>query len=142
MRSSMTIKRPVKVRIQGVKVITAVTVLLVVSAFAAAAQQGDTRHSSMRAVSAQASKSLSEKAVYASPGSGSPLFLPALAYNSGGPGTWSIVAADLNGDGKFDLVVTNADTKSVGILIGNGDGTFRPVATYITLGFAIGLAVE
>ena len=37
-----------------------------------------------------------------------------------------LVAADLNGDGKPDLAVTNLQSASVSILLGNGDGTFVP----------------
>jgi hypothetical protein len=38
----------------------------------------------------------------------------------------AVVAADLNGDGKPDLVTTNAGNDTVSVLLGNGDGTFRP----------------
>jgi hypothetical protein len=41
-----------------------------------------------------------------------------------------IAVADLNGDGKPDLAVTNYESDDVGVLIGNGDGTFQPAATY------------
>ena len=35
----------------------------------------------------------------------------------------ALAAADLNGDGRLDLATTN--TRSVSVLLGNGDGTFR-----------------
>lgn len=38
--------------------------------------------------------------------------------------------ADLNGDKKPDIVVTNYMNGNVGVLLGNGDGTFQPVETY------------
>src|SRR5262249_48269205 len=39
--------------------------------------------------------------------------------------------ADLNGDGKADLVATYTDP-GVSILLGNGDGTFGPAVNYAT----------
>ena len=50
----------------------------------------------------------------------------------------SVVAVDLNGDGKPDLALaTNLDTFGfVAVLIGMGDGTFQPQTTYQE-GFAI-----
>lgn len=48
------------------------------------------------------------------------------------PAYAAAIAADFNGDGKLDLAVeTSAQTNSVSILLGNGDGTFKkPTATY------------
>ena len=37
-----------------------------------------------------------------------------------------MAVADLNGDGKPDLVVANSGSNSVSVLLGNGDGTFLP----------------
>ncbi len=59
-------------------------------------------------------------------------FAPAVTYNSGGIYPGSLVVADVNGDGKPDMIVANfGGTSSVGVLLGNGDGTFQP-ATVIT----------
>jgi uncharacterized membrane protein len=63
-------------------------------------------------------------------------FHPAVNYSSGGDSAYSISVADVNGDGKLDLVVANGclgtdcSTGSVGVLLGKGDGTFEKVRTY------------
>ncbi len=72
-------------------------------------------------------------------GNGDGTFQAAVTYNSGGLFTVSVAVADVNGDGKPDLVVGNdcADPScdgSVGVLLGNGDGTFQPAVTYPTGG--------
>lgn len=40
-----------------------------------------------------------------------------------------MAVADLNGDGKLDLVVANGNG-NVGVLLGNGDGTFKAAMNY------------
>ena len=76
-------------------------------------------------------------------------FLPAVSYYSGGYEGFSIAVADVNGDGKPDLLVanycvasSNCANGSIGVLLGNGDGTFQPVVTYDSGGHsAVSLAV-
>ncbi len=68
-------------------------------------------------------------------GKGDGTFKPAVTYNSGGCFASSVAVADLNRDGKLDLIVDNPSCPtnyegSVGVLLGNGDGTFQPVVTY------------
>jgi hypothetical protein len=76
-------------------------------------------------------------------------FQTAVVYASGGLFADSVAVADVNGDGHPDIVVANcgSDTNScvstsnsgnVGVLIGNGDGTFQAVTTYATGGGGFG----
>ena len=72
-----------------------------------------------------------------------PIFLTAPTYASGGYFAQSVAVADVNGDGKFDLLVTNQCSDSaclnhgfVGVLLGKGDGTFQPVVTYDSGGYS------
>jgi hypothetical protein len=82
-------------------------------------------------------------------GNGDGTFLAAQTYASGGFDAWSLAIADVNGDGKPDLLVANncfsgdgSCGNAVGVLLGNGDGTFQVVQTYDSGGFsAAGIAV-
>lgn len=60
---------------------------------------------------------------------GNPIFQSESPYSSGGPYAVSVAVADVNGDGKLDLLVTNKFA-GVGVLLGNGDGTFQLAQTY------------
>ena len=47
------------------------------------------------------------------------------------PGPWGALVGDFNHDGKLDLVVTTCIVANqVSIMLGNGDGTFRPPVSY------------
>ena len=75
-------------------------------------------------------------------------FLPAMTYDSGGFAAFSASVADVNGDGKLDVVVFNCVSPGptdclgfnkegvIGVLLGNGDGTFQPVRKYGSGGVA------
>ncbi|HEY8751377.1 MAG TPA: FG-GAP-like repeat-containing protein, partial [Tepidisphaeraceae bacterium] len=56
-------------------------------------------------------------------------FAPQQTYGlSSGPQI--VVATDVNGDGKSDLIVTYANGSTVSVLLGNGDGTFQAQRTF------------
>ena len=114
-----------------------IALFTILIALAASAQQADTGRSP-----ATSSAALFD--------AGNPLFLPAVNYNSGGIFATQVAIADVNGDGKPDLIVGNGYDGSipgnggVGVLLGNGDGTFQPVVTHDTGGagsFANGVVV-
>ena len=77
-------------------------------------------------------------------GNGDGTFQPGLAYSSGGINARGIAVADVNGDGKLDLLVTNCgdinssgicsypslEDGNVAVLLGNGDGSFQPALSY------------
>jgi hypothetical protein len=51
-----------------------------------------------------------------------------------GSGPSLVAIGDFNGDGKADLAVTNFTSGNVSVLLGNGDGTFKP-----SVNFAVGI---
>ncbi len=64
-------------------------------------------------------------------------FQPAVNYGSGADFPTSVAVADVNGDGKLDVLVANGATGThgeedgaVGVLLGNGDGTFQTAVIY------------
>ena len=70
-------------------------------------------------------------------GNGDGSFHPALTLESGGDGASWVDVADVNGDGKADLIAANicvswmdCNVGNVGILLGNGDGTFQPAYSF------------
>ncbi len=65
-------------------------------------------------------------------GKGNGTFATEVKYTAGtgGPDPDSIVAADVNGDGKPDLIVADLGTKSISVFINTGTGTFNPAVIY------------
>jgi hypothetical protein len=73
-------------------------------------------------------------------GNGDGTFQPVVLYDSGAVRTWTVAVADVNGDGKPDLVAANecgstCTNGTLGVLLGNGNGTFQPAVTYGSGGF-------
>jgi hypothetical protein len=80
-------------------------------------------------------------------------FQPPASYDSGGFFPTSVALADVNGDGKLDIVVSNecatdidsgcSADGSLGVLLGNGDGTFQPPVSFLSGGFmALSVAIK
>jgi hypothetical protein len=70
-------------------------------------------------------------------GNGDGTFQAAVSYGSGGTSSNAVAVADVNGDGKPDVIVSNFyagngnySQSTVGVLLGNGDGTFRAAVSY------------
>jgi FG-GAP-like repeat len=75
-----------------------------------------------------------------------PLFQPAVPYDAGGSTTGGVVVSDIDGDGRLDLVSANSFActypfcieGNVGVLLGNGDGTFQEPLRYASGGAQTG----
>jgi hypothetical protein len=64
-------------------------------------------------------------------------FQPGVSYGSGGQQPLSIAVADVNGDGRSDIIQLsacdsggNCSNGVVGVLLGNGDGTFQTALVF------------
>jgi len=91
-------------------------------------------------VTSCASASCSEGAVGVLLGNGDGTLQPVKTFDAGGYDTGALAVADIDGDGKADIIVTNCSLTTgicgagtpgfVGVLLGNGNGTFQPAINY------------
>ena len=66
-------------------------------------------------------------------GNGNGTFQVSTTYSAGSiSNPYDVAVADVNADGKLDVLTANNTTNSAGVLLGNGNGTFQPVVTYAT----------
>ena len=66
-------------------------------------------------------------------GSGTGTFAPQVTFSTGsGSGPYYIVVADFNQDSRLDIATANHLGDSVGVMLGNGNGTFGAQTTYST----------
>jgi hypothetical protein len=77
------------------------------------------------------SENSSDVRVYKNRGDGSGQFTtPYHSLNPTGSVPSPNAHGDMNGDGRIDIVTCNTSGSSVTVLLGNGDGTFLPAASY------------
>jgi hypothetical protein len=55
------------------------------------------------------------------------------ACGSSGASPQGVTLADFNGDGFLDIAASNYGDTNIGILLGNGNGTFKPVSNVVTI---------
>jgi hypothetical protein len=60
-----------------------------------------------------------------------PSFIAPVNY-AAGTGPQAVVTADVNGDGRLDLITANAGSSNISVLLGNSNGTFGAAQTYTT----------
>ncbi|HLW85180.1 MAG TPA: VCBS repeat-containing protein [Candidatus Sulfotelmatobacter sp.] len=73
-------------------------------------------------------------------GNGDGTFSMGLAYPTSplsGAGAENLVVGDFNKDGKMDIAVANFNTGDVGVLLGQGDGSFASAVSYPVKGYAL-----
>ena len=72
-------------------------------------------------------------------GKGDGTFEPAVSTATG-TGSGYLSYADLNQDGKIDLVIADELASDAAIMMGNGDGTFQPATEYIVSAQPVSIA--
>ncbi|HZU99959.1 MAG TPA: VCBS repeat-containing protein, partial [Planctomycetota bacterium] len=76
-------------------------------------------------------------------GNGDGTFKTQVPWPVGAAGSYpvSVAIADLNGDGKLDLVTANYDENKIAVLLGVGDGTFEPAVKLGAIGLPYAVTV-
>jgi hypothetical protein len=78
-------------------------------------------------------------------GNGNGTFQAPMLFDTGAPvrspEIRSVALGDFNSDGSQDLVATNGTARSVSVLLGNGNGTFRAPSIFDTGGVHVSVAV-
>lgn len=145
----MTGNRTPRAHIPGALILLIASPMALVGHVALAQQQPVVQLSRTGTQHVSATKSSGNKPQLAVPDPVNLLFAPAVLYDSGGTDVLQIngsifqalAVADLNGDGKTDVVVSNlagpasSGNGTLGLLLGNGDGTFKPVRTFGSGGY-------
>lgn len=71
-------------------------------------------------------------------GYGNGSFSTQLTFATGaGTKPYTTAVADFNNDGRLDIAAANRDNRTLGILLGHGNGSFGPPTTYSTGAFSI-----
>ena len=73
-------------------------------------------------------------------GNGNGIFQAAQTF-AAGKNPRSVALADINGDGKADLVVANENGNTLSVLLGNGNGSFQTQQTFATGNIPVAVAV-
>jgi uncharacterized protein (TIGR03437 family) len=81
-----------------------------------------------------------ENKVWVLLGKGDGTFQPAVSTATG-TGSGYLAYADLNHDGKLDLVIADEFASAVAVMMGNGDGTFQASREYVIAAQPISIAV-
>jgi hypothetical protein len=119
-----------------VALFTTLTILVALVAIASVTGAREATRALRHPVGSLSAKTIKRRAAQPS----TPLFSQVVTYRSPGRGSASVAVADLNGDGKADLVVASILGGPLGVLLGNGDGTFQSAVSVGGAAFSVAVA--